>query len=86
MLQLDPSAKTELLPSRALCYKVLALSRSRSMRKLIVAVILLFASICPMQAQTLDEIVSKHLDAMGWRWKVESCSNYEHGACRRRPF
>jgi outer membrane lipoprotein-sorting protein len=65
MLQLDPSAKTELLPSRALCYKVLALSRSRSMRKLIVAVILLFASICPMQAQTLDEIVSKHLDAMG---------------------
>jgi len=35
------------------------------MRKLIVAVILLFASICPMQAQTLDEIVSKHLDAMG---------------------
>jgi len=35
------------------------------MLKLISAVILLFASLCPTQAQTLDEVVSKHLEAMG---------------------
>jgi hypothetical protein len=35
------------------------------MRKLITANTLFFASICFMQAQTVDEIVSKHLEAMG---------------------
>jgi hypothetical protein len=35
------------------------------MRKVISSGILLFASVCLMQAQTLDEIVSKHLEAMG---------------------
>jgi len=35
------------------------------MRKLISANILLFVSVCLVQAQTLDEIVSKHLEAMG---------------------
>lgn len=35
------------------------------MRKLISANILLFVSGCLVQAQTLDEIVSKHLEAMG---------------------
>ncbi|HEY2361352.1 MAG TPA: hypothetical protein VGK36_09575 [Candidatus Angelobacter sp.] len=35
------------------------------MRKIISSGILLFASVCLVQAQTLDEIVSKHLEAMG---------------------
>ena len=35
------------------------------MRKLISVNILLFVSVCLVQAQTLDEIVSKHLEAMG---------------------
>ncbi len=35
------------------------------MRNIIFSGILLFASVCLVQAQTLDEIVSKHLEAMG---------------------
>src|SRR5438270_14072751 len=72
MLRLDPSAKTELLPSHTLCYKHTALSRIRSMRKLITANTLFFASICFMQAQTVDEIVSKHLEVMGGAKKLRA--------------